>query len=743
MRPISAKSLTSCRRTLLSALVGFLSFAAQLTPSTGIVPAQNIQARAGARADAVPIFATITPTLIRAGTPFWLEVHIGSADQPVTDLFGASFELLFSSQAYIDIVPPDTASLRPGPLLGPDVIFLAVPDRNNGSISVGITRKAGDANVSGAGIVFRARLIVSSDIPDSTSISFTFSRHAAQDSLGNPIILQPREATALVYQPESFQLLLSPAAARVARGALTVVEASLRSIGGFMQPVTLSIDHLPAGVHASFDTLAIRPGETAAATIGTDSSSTEETYLLQITGRSRSVGISRSAPFALTVFDVPLFPAADSLVYTSGTPFDVALRLGDQDRPVAHLARIALTLRFTPKNLIRPVLLDSASLTPGRFLGRQATVAFVPDTAAGLVHVLAETNAQDGASGEGILCLIPFASSFDTPDNTAATFEIVDYAASDADGRPLLLAPGSRTVAIHERRRFTLMATPRQQTITAGERAAFQVSVHGSPSFEATVHLSARGLPAGATAFFQPESIEKNQTARLTMQTDTTAAEGMYRIFLAGASGALSAVDSVQLQIVSAPAFTIEVQPEKRAVTAGKSVTFTVSVAMPAPLDPPVVLDLLPSGHLSWLAYQIDPAVFSAPGQATLTIRTLPEAPVGTYELRAVGKSATSTRTDDFRLTIREPPPPVHPNPFTPNSDGFNDFVYFEFKEFKNANSRILIFDSRGRQVIELNNRSRWDGRDRHNKPLQPGAYFYVVQVEQKVLAKGILALAR
>jgi gliding motility-associated-like protein/uncharacterized repeat protein (TIGR01451 family) len=85
----------------------------------------------------------------------------------------------------------------------------------------------------------------------------------------------------------------------------------------------------------------------------------------------------------------------------------------------------------------------------------------------------------------------------------------------------------------------------------------------------------------------------------------------------------------------------------------------------------------------------------------------------------------------------------IRPNPFTPNDDGYNDYVEFNLDELKKDGGIIIIFDIWGKRVRQIENSIVWDGKDDNGDVLQPGSYLYIVKSKGKVISKGILGLAR
>lgn len=109
---------------------------------------------------------------------FWVEVRA----EEVEDLFGIAFDVVYAPTTYVD---PQT--VEPGTWMGNDVIFYPNIDKNNGRISIGITRKAGQTNVDGSGMVARIKMkmLASASIGDVTNL--TLENVAAIDSSANAV----------------------------------------------------------------------------------------------------------------------------------------------------------------------------------------------------------------------------------------------------------------------------------------------------------------------------------------------------------------------------------------------------------------------------------------------------------------------------------------------------------------------------------------------------------------------------
>jgi len=89
---------------------------------------------------------------------------------------------------------------------------------------------------------------------------------------------------------------------------------------------------------------------------------------------------------------------------------------------------------------------------------------------------------------------------------------------------------------------------------------------------------------------------------------------------------------------------------------------------------------------------------------------------------------------------------------FTPNADGWNDYLEIQYTNPYDALVSGKIYDLKGRLVANMKKdesketpRLIWDGNDLNNDPVTGGLYIYQIEVsgpENKVI-KGIIILVR
>lgn len=79
------------------------------------------------------------------------------------------------------------------------------------------------------------------------------------------------------------------------------------------------------------------------------------------------------------------------------------------------------------------------------------------------------------------------------------------------------------------------------------------------------------------------------------------------------------------------------------------------------------------------------------------------------------------------------------PNVFSPNDDGINDILKFNFcSEIK----KTTIYNRWGNEVSRLSQINYWDGRTNGGEICVDGTYFYIIQTEEKIY-KGFVQLIR
>ena len=85
----------------------------------------------------------------------------------------------------------------------------------------------------------------------------------------------------------------------------------------------------------------------------------------------------------------------------------------------------------------------------------------------------------------------------------------------------------------------------------------------------------------------------------------------------------------------------------------------------------------------------------------------------------------------------------VSPKTFTPNGDGFNDFVKFEVFSDKPIVVKIFTVDGALVERLDGNYIVKWNGLDKNGKPAPAGPYIYTIESGGRNLCKGTIVIAR
>jgi Malectin domain len=114
---------------------------------------------------------------------------------------------------------------------------------------------------------------------------------------------------------------------------------------------------------------------------------------------------------------------------------------------------------------------------------------------------------------------------------------------------------------------FTISATPSSQSVVPGGSTTYTVTVTPQGGFTGAVALSAGGLPAGATASFNPASINSSGSSTLTIATTSSTPIASSTITITGSSGSLSHSASVTLRVNSPGGTSVQINSGGPAVS--------------------------------------------------------------------------------------------------------------------------------------------------------------------------------
>ncbi|HZR28206.1 MAG TPA: glycoside hydrolase family 3 C-terminal domain-containing protein [Terriglobales bacterium] len=100
---------------------------------------------------------------------------------------------------------------------------------------------------------------------------------------------------------------------------------------------------------------------------------------------------------------------------------------------------------------------------------------------------------------------------------------------------------------------FSIAATPSSQTVTAGSSAGYTLHISAIDGFNSNITLSATGLPAGATASFNPASVTGQGTSALAIATAGSTPNGSSTVTVTATGGGIVHSTTVMLVVGTDP----------------------------------------------------------------------------------------------------------------------------------------------------------------------------------------------
>jgi len=101
---------------------------------------------------------------------------------------------------------------------------------------------------------------------------------------------------------------------------------------------------------------------------------------------------------------------------------------------------------------------------------------------------------------------------------------------------------------------FSISVSPASQMVVAGTRTNYTVAINPISGFTGTVNLSVSGLPAGATASFNPPAVSTSGSSTLSIKTSLSTPLGNYSLTITGMSSGTSHTANTTLMVIGGPA---------------------------------------------------------------------------------------------------------------------------------------------------------------------------------------------
>jgi len=282
---------------------------------------------------------------------------------------------------------------------------------------------------------------------------------------------------------------------------------------------------------------------------------------------------------------------------------------------------------------------------------------FDPDPGDTVASIKIFEPVPNNTTGQSTLIASGTASPFDytfTPPTGKHTYYVY---ATLTTGAEMWSAPIWINASVPTTPDFSVSATPSSQTVTQGASTSYTATVTPSGGFTGTVTFSANGLPAGASASFNPASVTTSGSSTMTVTTASTTPVGSYPLTITGTSGTLSRTASVSLVVQAPPTpdFSLSTSPSSVTVTAGSAASYTENINRTGGFTGDVTFSIsgLPAGAAGTFAP--NPATGAS---SALSITTSSTTPVGSYIFTVTGTSGALTRSSTSTFVVQAPAPP-------------------------------------------------------------------------------------
>src|SRR5882724_11382983 len=362
-----------------------------------------------------------------------------------------------------------------------------------------------------------------------------------------------------------FDVSATPNKQSVAQGATTTFTVAVTPQVGFAGAVAFSASGLPAGASASFNPSTVSGTGSSTMTVTVAPGTAAGTYPVTITAASGT--LSHSAPVTLQVYvpSVAGFLRTDTT--TQGTWKGV---YGADGEAIPNDS--TLYPAYAQVSLSGVTAYSwAASTTDVRALQKAATADRIASTWFASANFTIDVNLMDGNPHQvGLYCLDWDGGRSQTIDVLdAATGSVLDTRSLTSFGKGVwLLWNLSGHVVIRVTRTggpnavisgiffsppsvpdFDVSATPSKQSVAQGATTTFTVAVTPQVGFAGAVAFSASGLPAGASASFNPSTVSGTGSSTMTVTVAPGTAAGTYPVTITAASGTLSHSAPVTLQV--------------------------------------------------------------------------------------------------------------------------------------------------------------------------------------------------
>jgi hypothetical protein len=229
--------------------------------------------------------------------------------------------------------------------------------------------------------------------------------------------------------------------------------------------------------------------------------------------------------------------------------------------------------------------------------------------------------------------------TYSTPGTYTATFRVTDNGG-------LTSTAATRTITVAD---FTLAATPGSRTVIPGGSTTYTATVTPGSGFTGVVNFSVTGLPAGATASFNPTFVTGSGSSTLNVATSGATPPGTYTLAIRGTSG--PRVRTVNVTLVVNGDFSISAAPASITINRGGTANYNVTVTAGTGFTGTVTFSVSNAPGRATVTFT--PASVVNSGTSVLKIATLPNVQRRTRVLTITGTGGGRVHSTTVTLVIQ------------------------------------------------------------------------------------------
>jgi len=204
---------------------------------------------------------------------------------------------------------------------------------------------------------------------------------------------------------------------------------------------------------------------------------------------------------------------------------------------------------------------------------------------------------------------------------------------------------------------FGMTASPASASISPGASAVSTIATSTAQGSAQSVALSASGLPAGASATFNPASVTSGGSSTLTITTTAGTPAGYYPVTITGTGSSATHTASFTMTVAQ-PDFTIAVSPTSTALGRSSSVAVQVSTVA---IGTAQTVALKATGLPTGVTATFTPASVTAGSSAQLTLTANANAALGPASVTITGTSPAATHTAALAAKVLTSNPVLNP----------------------------------------------------------------------------------